>query len=224
MLPVVTNDRSRDRSSSGAQWLDELRELTAIAQEGLTYSRDAFDLARFTRLKAATARIAELLDETPDGAPSPIRLEVERQVGYLTPKLDVRAAVFDQQARILLVREQRDGLWTPPGGWVDSGQTVGVSAVREVFEESGFHVQADRLLGLYDRERWGHPPMTWHTLKVVVACRLIGGEATPSPETTEVGWFSRERIPPLSPGRMSPELLRRIFDHHDQPDLPPDID
>jgi ADP-ribose pyrophosphatase YjhB (NUDIX family) len=203
--------------------LRHLRNLTAIAQEGITYARNPFDHDRYTRLKRLTAQIGQDLDGAGPDGPSPLRLAVEAEQGYLTPKLDVRAAVFDDDDAILLVREARDGAWTPPGGWVDSGQTIGRSAVREVFEESGYTVQVDRLLGIYDREAWGHPPMTWHTLKAVVACRLIGGQARTSPETDAVAWFDRDDIPPLSTSRCSLELLRRIFAHHDDPNLPPDI-
>lgn len=201
-------------------WLVRLRALQAIAQEGITYSRNPFDTARYERLRDLVAELAEVLDAD---RPSPLRTAFVEQDGYLTPKLDVRAAVFDAQGRILLVRETSDGRWTPPGGWADVGQTLGEGAVREVFEESGYVVEVERLLGIYDRERWGHPPMPWYTLKAVLACRLLGGTATPSLETSEVGWFARDELPELSVPRFSPQLLRRTFEHHDDPTIPPDL-
>ncbi len=201
--------------------LRRVRALQAIAQEGLTYTRDPFDAARFTRLKALTAEIAGALSE---GEPAPLRLAVEQAEGYLTPKLDVRAAVFDDAGRVLLVRERRDQRWTLPGGWADVGEGIAVGAVREVREESGYVVGYDRLIGLYDRERWGHPPMSLYTLKAVVGCRLLGGEATTSIETDGVEWFGRDELPELSPGRTSSRLLQRVFEHHDDPTLPPDVD
>ena len=204
-----------------AAWLRRVRALQAIAQEGLTYTRDPFDAARFTRLKALTAEIAGALSE---GEPAPLRLAVEQAEGYLTPKLDVRAAVFDDAGRVLLVRERRDQRWTLPGGWADVGEGIAVGAVREVREESGYVVAYDRLIGLYDRERWGHPPMSLYTLKAVVGCRLLGGEATPSIETDGVEWFGRHDVPELSAGRTSPRLLERVFEHHDDPSMPPDVD
>jgi ADP-ribose pyrophosphatase YjhB (NUDIX family) len=198
-----------------------VRALQAIAQEGLTYARNPFDTDRYARLKAVTADIAGALDE---GSPGPLRLAVEGADGYLTPKLDVRAAVFDDEARVLLVRETSDGRWTLPGGWADIGAGLAANAVREAREESGYVVEYDRLFGVYDRERWGHPPMPWYTLKAVIACRLLGGSARTSIETDGVGWFARDNIPELSPGRTSPKLLTRVFEHHDDPSLAPDID
>src|SRR5204863_1693123 len=171
------------------------------AQEGLTYARNPFDADRYARLKAVTADIAGALDET---SPGPLRLAVEGAYGYLTPKLDVRGAVFDPEGRVLLVRETSDGRWTMPGGWADVGEGLAAGAVREVWEESGYEVRYDRLFGIYDRERWGHPPMPWYTLKAVVGCRLVGGTARTSIETDAVAWTARDRVPELSPGRTSP--------------------
>ncbi len=204
-----------------AAWLRRVRALQAIAQEGLAYTRDPFDAARFARLKEVTAEIAGALS---DSEPAPLRLAVEQSDGYLTPKLDVRAAVFDAAGRVLLVRERSDGRWSLPGGWADVGEGVAAGAVREVREESGYLVEYERLLGLYDRERWGHPPISWYTLKAVVGCRLLGGEATPSTETDGIEWFGRDELPELSVGRVSPRLLARVFEHHDDPSLPPDVD
>ncbi len=202
-------------------WLRRVRSLQAIAQEGLAYTRDPFDASRYARLKEVTAEIASALS---GGEPAPLRLAVEQAEGYLTPKLDVRAAVFDADGPVLMVRERSDGRWTLPGGWADVGEGLAEGAVREVREESGYVVEYERLFGLYDRERWGHPPMSWYTLKGVVGCRLLGGRATPSTETDAVDWFPRDRVPELSVGRTSARLLARAFEHHDDPSLPPDVD
>jgi ADP-ribose pyrophosphatase YjhB (NUDIX family) len=208
--------------AGSAAWLARVRELQAIAQEGLTYARNPFDAARYARLKEVTADIAGALDA--EGSPGPLRLAVESADGYLTPKLDVRAAVFDEADRVLLVRETIDGRWTLPGGWADVGEGVAAGAIREVREESGYLVEYERLFGVYDRERWGHPPMPSFTLKAVVGCRLVGGQATTSPETDGIDWFPRNDIPELSRGRTSERLLARTFEHHDDPTLPPDVD
>jgi ADP-ribose pyrophosphatase YjhB (NUDIX family) len=208
--------------ASPTVWLGRVRALHAIAQEGLAYADNPFDEARYARLKQVTADIAGALDA--EGPPGPLRLAVEQADGYLTPKLDVRAAVFDDDGRVLLVRELRDRRWSLPGGWADVGEGVAAGAVREVREESGYLVEYERFFGLYDRERWGHPPMPLFTLKAVVGCRLVGGEAAVSTETDGVGWFARDGVPELSLGRTSERLLARAFEHRDDPTLPPDID
>lgn len=201
-------------------WLAWLRELHGIAQAGLAYADSPFDLERYERLRELAADMTAALS---GAEPEQVRLLFGGETGYLTPKLDVRAAVFDPAGQVLLVREVSDGGWTLPGGWADVGESVAEGAVREVREESGYVVAATRLLGIYERERWGHPPLPFFTLKVVVGARLLGGEATTSSETDAVGWFARGDVPPLSPGRCSPQLLARVFAHHDDPGLPPDL-
>jgi ADP-ribose pyrophosphatase YjhB (NUDIX family) len=203
------------------RWLAWVREVRSLALAGLAYTESPFDRERYERLEQVSAEMTAALS---DGDPEPVRLLLAAEDGYLTPKLDVRAAVHDDRGRLLLVRERRDGRWTLPGGWADVGEGVAAGAVREVREESGYVVAYERFLGLYDRERWGHPPAVQYTLKAVVACTLVGGTATPSIETTAVDWFGRDEIPELSVGRTSARLVRRVFEHHDDPGLPPDVD
>ena len=201
-------------------WLGWSRELHSIAQAGLTYAENAFDRQRYQRLREITADLTAALA---DGPPEPVRMAVLGATGYLTPKLDVRAAVLDGEGRLLLVREVADGRWALPGGWADINEGLVAGAVREVREESGYRVAATRLLGIYDKRYWGSPPTPLHTLTTVVACRLLGGEATTSMETTAVGWFGRDGLPDLSTGRTPPALLARVFAHHDDPTLPQDL-
>jgi len=201
-------------------WLGWSRELHSIAQAGLTYAENPFDTARYGRLRELTAELTAALV---DGPPAPVHLAVTSEQGYLTPKLDVRAAVIDDAGRLLMVREVADGRWAMPGGWADVNEGLTAGTVREVFEESGYRVEATRLLGIYDKRHWGSPPSPWFTLTAVTACRLLGGQATPSAETTAVGWFGRDELPELSVGRTPQPLLDRVFPHHDDPTLPQDL-
>jgi len=201
-------------------WLGWARELRSIAQAGLTYGQNPFDLARYERLLELTADLTAALA---GGPPEPYRAAFAADTGYLTPKLDVRAAVIDDGGRLLMVREVADGRWALPGGWADVNEGLVAGAVREVREESGYVVEATRLLGIYDKRHWGAPPSPSFTLTTVVACRPVGGEATASYETTEVGWFERSQLPELSTGRTPLPLVERVFAHHDDPDLPQDL-
>jgi ADP-ribose pyrophosphatase YjhB (NUDIX family) len=201
-----------------AAWVEELR---SIAAAGLAYSDSPYDRDRYTRLLTVSADMTAALR---DAEPEVVRMLFRAEDGYATPKLDVRAAVFDDAGRVLLVRERVDGAWALPGGWADVGESLAEGVAREVREESGYEVVVDRLLGLYERERWGHPPLPFFTLKAVLAARVVGGAPATSSETDEVGWFARDRLPPLSVGRNSPQLLARVFAHADDPSLPPDVD
>ena len=204
--------------SEWAAWIEELR---SIAAAGLAYSDSPYDRDRYTRLLTIAADMTAALR---DADPEVVRMLFRAQDGYATPKLDVRAAVFDQAGQVLLVRERVDGAWALPGGWADVGESLAEGAVREVREESGYDVVIDRLLGLYERERWGHPPLPFFTLKAVLAAHVVGGAPAASSETDEVGWFARDALPPLSLGRNSAALMARVFVHADDPSLAPDVD
>jgi ADP-ribose pyrophosphatase YjhB (NUDIX family) len=207
-------------STDDDTWLTWARELHSIAQEGLTYATTPYDLKRYTRLREITAEVFAALH---DGPPDPVKLVITEEAGYLTPKLDVRAAVHDAAGHVLMVREVVDGRWTLPGGWADVGEGLVEGAVREVWEESGYVVEPLRLLGIYDKRRWGAPPGPTFTLTTLVQCRVISGKPTLSYETDGVTWVPRDGVPPLSLGRTPPGLLARVFEHYDDPELPQDL-
>jgi ADP-ribose pyrophosphatase YjhB (NUDIX family) len=96
---------------------------------------------------------------------------------------------------------------------------------REVIEESGFLVKPVKLLAVHDRSLHGHePPHPFRIYKLFFLCEIVGGNPAPSPETLDVAFFEREKIPPLSMGRTTPSQIKRFYDHLDQPDLPADFD
>lgn len=172
------------------QWLTWAREIESLAQTGYYYAIDDYQRERYLRLLQIAAEIVsshtnlqthELLDA------------FNVQKGYITPKIDVRGAVF-RDSKLLLVRERRDGGWCMPGGWADVGDTPSEAAEREIFEESGFKTRAIRIIGIYDANR--APAMDlFHAYKLVFLCQLIGGEAQTSLETSDVAFFSQDNIP-----------------------------
>jgi len=202
------------------QWLVWARELQSIAQAGATYSRDPYDRERFAQVQRVAAQMIAHHTEQPVERVLPM---LQAETGYATPKLDVRTAVF-QGGRLLLVQERSDGLWSLPGGWCDIGESASAVAAREVLEESGYEVRITKLLALLDRAKHGHPPAMWHVYKVVFLGELTGGEARPSLETADVGWFGRDAIPPLSLPRNTPAQVARLFEHRAHPGLEADFD
>lgn len=204
-------------------WIRWARELQALAQSGLTFTRDAYDRERYERLRDVSAEIfAHHTNEPPER----IAALFADQTGYATPKVDVRAAVFDNAGRILMVRETADrGRWTLPGGWADVNFTAAESVVKEVREESGYEVEATKLAAVWDRTRQRHPVGVFSCTKMFFVCRLIGGAAATSLETSEVGWFAEEELPnDLSAGRVLPAQIRRMFEHLQQPTLATDFE
>ncbi len=208
-----------DASPSRLDWAQRLQ---ALAQTGLTYARDPYDIERYGTIRRIAAEMAA-------GNPADVADILEefgRETGYATPKVDVRGAVFDAEDRLLLVRERSDGKWTLPGGWADVGVSPAENVVREIFEEAGFQTRAARLLAVYDRRLHGHPPMLHHVYKMFFLCEITGGEAAVggTTETDGVTFFAPGEMPPLSTGRVTSEQIARLFEHHRQPELPTDFD
>jgi ADP-ribose pyrophosphatase YjhB (NUDIX family) len=201
-------------------WLVVGRELKAIAQTGLTFSRDAFDRQRYERIRELSAA---LIANGSDGDAVKVLELFQLDAGYATPKVDVRGAVF-REGRVLMVREVSDGGWTLPGGWADVNQTAAECVIREVAEESGFQVRALKLAAVHDyRKR--HPPRHIDSIyKMFFICEIIGGSARPSQETSDVAFFARGELPVLSLGRTTPEQIELMFRHAERADLPTDFD
>lgn len=202
------------------RWLEWARRVAAIAQNGLTYTEGPFDRERYLELRRIAAEMMGAYSDTP---PERVLDLFTHQTGYATPKVDVRGVVF-HQGRILLVQEKEDGCWTLPGGWADAGETPAEAVTKEIREESGYLVRPVKLLAVYDRDRHGAPPLPWAVYKLFIACELTGGEAAHSIETSGVGFFAEDEIPPLSLGRVMPAQIRRMFEHLRDPHLPTDFD
>jgi len=189
------------------QWLQWAVELQALAQAGLYYTKDIYDQERFTRIREIAAEILAHQSEIP--------LEKVRdlfccEMGYQTPKLDSRAAIF-QGDKILLVREN-SGAWSLPGGWVDVNVSVKENTVKEVREEAGLEVSADFLIAVQDREKHNLPIYAYKVCKIFVFCTCLGGSFQKNIETTESGYFALDELPPLATEKNTVEQIQMCFD------------
>jgi ADP-ribose pyrophosphatase YjhB (NUDIX family) len=203
------------------QWIRWARELQAISQTGNHFATSDYDRERYQRISEIAV---EIFAEQGDIEGSKIRTIFEAQSGYATPKVDVRAAVF-RDGKILLVQERSDGLWTLPGGWADVNDSPSEAVAKEVLQESGFQVKVERLLAVFDRAKHPHdPPFPFHIYKMFFLCKIEGGEATPSPETSSVDFFGVEALPPLSASRITEDQIRFCFRAGLNPTVPTAFD
>lgn len=204
-------------------WLPWARELQAIAQTGLTFARDPYDCERYERLRRLAS---DVYAHHTEANSEKVAEMFAAQTGYATPKVDVRAAVFDKAHRLLMVREIADeGRWTLPGGWADVNLTAAENAAKETREESGYEIRVTKLAAAWDRTRQGHPLDVFSCCKLFFLGEVIGGEARPSAETSEVRWFVEAEISAdLSLARVLPHQITRMFEHHHRPDLPTEFD
>lgn len=189
------------------KWLEWAIELQALAQAGLFYCKDPYELERCQRIREISA---EMLARQTDLPVEKVRDLFCNETGYQTPKLDTRAAVF-QDSKILLVRE-RDGRWSLPGGWCDVNVSVGENTAKEVKEEAGLDVTADLVIALQDRKKHNRPVSAYGICKVFVLCSLLGGSFRPNLETLDSGYFSLDELPELADEKTNFEQIKMCFD------------
>ncbi len=204
------------------KWLEWAQQIQAVAQKGLHFSKNPYQIEDYKLLRSIAADIISNYSQVEKSEVLDLLI---KQIGYPTPKVAVSSAVF-QDNKILLVKQRSDGYWSLPGGFAEVGETPSEVAVRETFEESGYQTKSIKLLSVYDNNnlQHGHPPFPHGLYKLCFQCEIISGKATPSIETEEVDFFAEDSIPPLSIKRVTPAKIKRLFEYYRNPDLPTDFD
>jgi len=207
--------------SGNPPWLGWAQRLLAIAQNGLTFAKDPYDIERYHALRTIGA---EMLAAGSDLKIDLVQGLLGKETDYATPKVDVRGVIF-RGDQLLLVRERSDGKWTLPGGWADVGGSPAANVEREILEEAGLRTRAERILAVYDRALHPHePPFAFHIYKIFMLCTILNGKEAPGSETDQVDYFAENHLPELSLSRVTPGQIRRMFEHHRNPALPADFD
>lgn len=202
------------------KWLKWATKLQSIAQAGIEYSKDKYDIERFNEIRNIAA---DMVSHHTDLEISKVKDLFCNEVGYQTPKVDVRAAVFKEN-KILLVKETLDGCWSLPGGWADVGLSVKENVIKESFEEAGVKVEPERIIAIQDRNKNNKPISPYSIYKIFVLCKLTSGEFKENIETEDSGFFSLENLPNLSEGRNNKKEIELCFKAKDEEYLNPFFD
>jgi len=190
------------------KWLTWAKQLQSIAQAGLTYSKDKFDIERFQQIRDLSV---DILNEYTGINNEKIMDLFCNETGYQTPKIDIRGAIFKEN-KILLVKESFDGRWSMPGGWAEFNLSIKENIVKEVKEESGLNVIPKRLIAVLDRNKHNEPVTAYGIYKIFVLCELIDGVFEKNTETEESGFFSLTDLPPLSVQRNTKKQIEMCFE------------
>lgn len=172
------------------KWLKWAIEIQSLAQAGLTYTDNVYDIERYERLREISA---EIIEEKSNISLDKVKDLFCNETGYQTPKIDTRAVVFKDN-KILLTHEN-NGTWSLPGGWCDVLESVGSNTKKEVKEETGLDVETVKIISIQDRNKHNKPIYAYGVCKVFILCNITGGEFTPNIETTEIKYFSLDEIP-----------------------------
>lgn len=189
------------------KWLKWAIEIQSLAQAGLAYTQNVYDIERYERLREMAA---EMIAEKSDISLGKVKDLFCNETGYQTPKLDTRAAIF-QDDKILLTYE-KNGTWALPGGWVDVLESAKSNTIKEVKEETGLDVEAVKLIALQDRNKHNKPVYAYGVWKVFVLCKRIGGEFIENIETTEIKYFGLNELPDnLAEEKCTKEQIEMCF-------------
>lgn len=183
------DDRTHDVTERLRSWADRLQ---ASARTGLFFASNAYDRERYQEVISIAAEMTGLVS-----GQSPIEIEATwaRDQGYVTPRVGVGAALFDEAGRLLLQKRLDSGLWALPVGFCEVGETPAEGIAREVREETGLIVRPERLLGVYDCR--GGPWLLHHLYNIVFWCSVQDGVLIPTDEAPVADYFAQDSLPQI---------------------------
>lgn len=198
------------------KWLDFAIRIQSIAQAGLLYGKDQYDKERYGELRKIAA---EMISEKTDISVEKVYDLFCNETGYQTPKVDTRAAVF-MDDKILLVHEN-NGTWSLPGGWCDVDQSIASNTEKEVKEEAGFTVKAEKLIAVQDWRKHNVTNYAYGVVKAFVMCRYESGNFEENIETTEIAFFGKDELPDhLAVEKCTREQILMCFEVYENPEMP----
>lgn len=198
------------------KWLSWAMEIQSLAQAGLAYTANVYDMERYERLRDIAA---EMMAEKTGYPLEKVKDLFCGETGYQTPKIDTRAVVFEN-GKILLTHE-KNGTWALPGGWCDVLQSVGSNTVKELKEETGLDGKPVRLVAVQDRNKHNFPLYAYGVCKIFILCEVTGGQFEPNSETTETAYFALDSLPEnLANEKTTAEQIKLCFEAYENPDMP----
>ncbi|OFX34129.1 MAG: hypothetical protein A2W90_01160 [Bacteroidetes bacterium GWF2_42_66] len=190
---------------------EKIKRIQALAETGLHYAENIFDRERYEELQTICLELIEKITDVPIEKIRPVIIDNN---GYKTPKVDVRAVVFNEKDEILMIKEKADGCWALPGGWADIGYTARQVAEKECFEEAGITVKAKRILAILDKTAQNMPPQFEYVYKIFILCEKQNDRLSTGSETDDVAWFQEDRLPELSAPRNLESQIQMMFEYH----------
>ena len=216
----MENQSIKENNECPDHWLTVAKKINSIALSGLAFTRDKYDKERYTELLNLSIEILRNITSIDS---QKLEFIFNREIGYCTPKIGVRAVIC-RRKKILLVKEKMDGKWCLPGGFADNGLTPGEVVIKEVKEESGYDVKPTRILGLIDYNKHQEKPFPFDVYQLFMECKIIGGEPRAGLETSNVGFFSISELPDLSERRVTKDQIVKIHELHVNKRLEPIFD
>ena len=193
------------------QWTEFAIRIQSLAQAGLAYCKNEYDMERYEELRRIAAEMIACETDLPI---EKVRGFFCNETGYQTPKIDTRAAIF-KDGKILLVHEN-NGTWSLPGGWCDVDQSVASNTIKEVKEETGLDAAAEKLIAVQDWRKHNRCNLPYGVVKIFVLCKALGGSFEDNIETTEIRYFGKDELPDsLAVEKTTEEQIRLCFEAYE---------
>ncbi|AYL98882.1 NUDIX hydrolase [Mucilaginibacter celer] len=193
---------------SNTRLLSQITQLRALADTGLLYAKNEYDIERYHELQHLST---QMFDEVSGYGEDTINLLFPQAADYPTAKVDLRGILLSPDNKILLARESGDGKWSLPGGWGDIGYTPKETIIKEFWEETGLQVSAERLLAVFDKKMHPHPPQPFYVYKMVFYCKAITTEINKGFDVLDVQYFDIDNLPPLSEDRILKSQIELVY-------------
>jgi ADP-ribose pyrophosphatase YjhB (NUDIX family) len=195
-------------------FLNEIKRLKSLADTGLLYCKNEYDLERYHELQEIAMR---LLNGFSGKSFEDLQFMFPKAVDYPTAKVDIRGILFSHDKKVLLAKESADNKWSLPGGWADIGYTPKETVVKEFKEETGLEVIPERLLAVFDKKMHPHPPQPFYVYKMVFYCKAVTTEINKGFDVLDVQYFDVDNLPELSEDRILKSqiqlLAKKVFEN-----------
>ena len=201
------NRNEEENKEEEQKWLDWAIELQSLAQAGLAYVKDKFDIERFERIREISA---EMVAHKTEISVEKVKDLFCNESGYQTPKIDVRGVIFEDD-KILLIQES-NGKWALPGGWADVYLSVKENVLKEVKEEAGIEASAEMIIALLDVTKNQKKKIPYGITKVFVLCKYVSGKFEKNIETVGSRYFGIDELPELETKKITAEQIKMCFE------------
>lgn len=174
------------------EWNQFVSKILAFSKIGLKYSKDPYALENYAELQElALHQIEEekLVSES---------VTLYPKDAYPTPNVSVRVLVFNDEGQLLMVQEKDDQAFCVPGGWCDVFESPQENAIKEVLQETGLHVEIDRVLGIFMRDKYKPRPSMVSEYCIYFLAHSLGGTLQHNHETIAVLYADPKDLPKLS--------------------------
>ncbi len=164
-----------------------LEQLRKSSETGKNFANSPYDVTRYMEMLALIEKLYDSISEFDIKLIDPVD-----RTGYITPKVGINGIVEREDGKVLLEQRIDDKCWGIPGGWAEPGLTAEENVIKELKEETGFNVEAEKMVGVVSRKPTNEYPFT--SYHILFKCNILSGDLTKSYESESVDWKDPDQL------------------------------